>query len=179
MRTIAVDIRSRETPVWSTCWLALLVIALLVQTAHPGRAAGQTAEAQQPYTADLIQARVTVEDLGNRLVTPEVLRSGTTYRDLGALLANQRIVGLRVHRDPGNAHGGEVPLCLMLRAYREGDPSTGCMPFRIDGRDAPQAQVVGFPPDRMYAVVVLEGREARRLLGAEGRPGAVLIYTGR
>ena len=157
--------------------LGLLAIPLFALLAADGN--GQTATAREPWSADLAQAGVTVEDLGTRFLGPDILEEASGHRDLGALLTTRSIRGLRIIRDPGHAHGGTpVPLCVMLRPYREGDPSTGCLPFRLDGRDAPQEQVVTIPPDRMYGVLVLEGREARKVIGPEGRPGAVFIYSG-
>jgi hypothetical protein len=130
-----------------------------------------------PWTQDLAQARVTIEDLGSRFVDQATLQNGNSYRDVGAVLDRQGIVGLKVFRDPGNSHGGEIPLCIMMGTHRPGDPTSACMLLRIDGRNAPQAQVAGLPPERMLAVVVLRGREATRLVGSSGRAGAVLIYT--
>jgi hypothetical protein len=158
--------------------MAPVLLGTVLQAAPTGMAA-QAVGSAAPWTADLEQAGVTVDELGHRFLGTQVLEAASGHRDLGSLLSTRAIRGLRVIRDPGHAHGGqEIPLCILLRPYREGDPSTGCLPFRLDGRDAPQGQVVTIPPDRMYSVVVLEGREARRVIGPEGRPGAVLIYTG-
>jgi len=78
-------------------------------TGNVGMLAGQAAE---PYAADLERARVTVEQLGSRFVGPDELRDGPARRDIGALLENHKISGLRVARllgNPGKARCSSTP----------------------------------------------------------------------
>ena len=164
--------------------VAWVVLSVLVSGGFSGLAAQSDPvpepvpdPAPGPWVQDLAQARVTIKDLGPRFVDQATLQGGNAYRDVGAMLERQGIVSLKVIRDPGNSHGGEIPQCIMMGTYRPGDSSTGCMLLRVDGRNAPQTQVAGLPPERMLAVVVLRGREATRLVGSSGRAGAVLIYT--
>jgi len=150
-------------------WLFVMVLA-------PVAGGAQEVALPPSLIDDLDAARTTLEDLGQRFVGTEILRGGRTFRDVGALLESRRIRGLSVLRHPGNAHGGEVPMCVMQGRFREGDPATGCMALMMDGRELSQAQAETIAPERLAAVVVLTRREATRLLGSLGRRGAVLLY---
>lgn len=138
-----------------------------------------------PYEDDLFWLGLTIEQVGRRLITRELIDKHQGAKDIGEIIQWQVPPGVQIIRQENvnvNSWGpvaDRIELCFSFPQARNFDGSNSCAVLVLDGRITSDEVMVHVDPDDVEAILVLRPLEARQLYGMMGNGGAIVTYTRR
>ena len=173
--------RPARTPLLSLTTEGTAELDLLMQPAPIGLEGVDVAvDVSAEAAAQLEIAGVSPADLGNRWIDRSVIEAIPVKRDVGSVLENSKVTGIRIIRPENQLPSGDaLGLCISAQRARTAAGFGRCMLGVVDGIPQSNQALLDLDPETVEAMAVLSPIEGSFLYGAQGEAGVLMIWTRR